>query len=319
MRPHGTSASPLAVWAGIVVLYFVWGSTYLGIKVAIETIPPFLMGFIRFVIAGVLLAGAVALYNRRSIRRPTLTEARDTAIVGGLLLHGRHGPRRLGRADRPVGDRRAAHRPHADVARDLRASPVRRPAAGARDRRHRHRPRRRRDPRLAGRRGRRRGPRGPRRPHRLADLLVARVPVRGAPRGPAAARPVRERPRDDRRRARAARRGRAHGRARDIRRRAGVCTASWAGIALPRDRRQPRRLHDLHLAPRRRPPAPALDLRLCQPGRGGRPGRLARPGAVHAADDRGVGRDRRSRSCSSSPRGAAWPRARPSSPRSTHR
>src|SRR5512132_4060016 len=85
MRP---SASPIAVWTGILVLYVVWGSTYLGIKVAIETIPPFTMGFLRFIIAGVLLAGAVALRNRRTIRRPRLGEVRDAAIVGGLLLMG---------------------------------------------------------------------------------------------------------------------------------------------------------------------------------------------------------------------------------------
>ena len=36
MRP---SASPIAVWAGLIVLYLVWGSTYLGIKVAVETVP----------------------------------------------------------------------------------------------------------------------------------------------------------------------------------------------------------------------------------------------------------------------------------------
>ena len=57
MRP---SASPIAVWIGLVVLYVVWGSTYLGIKVAVETIPPFVMGFLRFVPAGILLAVAVA-------------------------------------------------------------------------------------------------------------------------------------------------------------------------------------------------------------------------------------------------------------------
>jgi drug/metabolite transporter (DMT)-like permease len=85
MRP---TASPIAVWAGLIVLYLVWGSTYLGIKVAIDTIPPFVMGFLRFVPAGILLAGAVALRYRRSIRRPTRRELVDTAIVGGFLLMG---------------------------------------------------------------------------------------------------------------------------------------------------------------------------------------------------------------------------------------
>ena len=85
MRP---SASPIAVWIGLVVLYFVWGSTYIGIKVAVETIPPFVMGFLRFVPAGVLLAGAIALANRRTIRRPSRREVLDASIVGTCLLLG---------------------------------------------------------------------------------------------------------------------------------------------------------------------------------------------------------------------------------------
>jgi drug/metabolite transporter (DMT)-like permease len=85
MRP---SASPIAVWIGLVVLYFVWGSTYIGIKVAVETIPAFVMGFMRFVPAGILLAGAVALVNRRTIRRPSRREVVDASIVGTCLLLG---------------------------------------------------------------------------------------------------------------------------------------------------------------------------------------------------------------------------------------
>ncbi len=82
------SASPLAIWTGILVLYVVWGSTYLGMKVAIETVPPFVMGLLRFVPAGVLLAGAIIVRERGSLRRPTAIELRDTAIVGMLLLVG---------------------------------------------------------------------------------------------------------------------------------------------------------------------------------------------------------------------------------------
>jgi drug/metabolite transporter (DMT)-like permease len=85
MRP---SASPIAIWAGLIVLYLVWGSTYLGIKVAVETVPPFVMGFIRFVPAGILLAGVVALRNRRTIQRPSRRALADTLIVGALLLMG---------------------------------------------------------------------------------------------------------------------------------------------------------------------------------------------------------------------------------------
>lgn len=85
MRP---TASPLAVWAGIIVLYLVWGSTYLGIKVAIETMPPFLMGGFRFVPAGLILATVIAVRARTTMRRPTPVQVRDAAIVGGCLIVG---------------------------------------------------------------------------------------------------------------------------------------------------------------------------------------------------------------------------------------
>jgi drug/metabolite transporter (DMT)-like permease len=81
-------ASPLAIWAGLVVLYVVWGSTYLGMKLAIDTIPPFVMGFLRFVPAGLLLAGGVALRHHGSIRRPSAVQLRDVTIVGACLLLG---------------------------------------------------------------------------------------------------------------------------------------------------------------------------------------------------------------------------------------
>ncbi len=82
------TASPLAVWTGLIVLYLVWGSTYLGMKLAIDTVPPFVMGFLRFVPAGVLLAGGMALRERRAICRPSAVQLRDASIVGTCLLLG---------------------------------------------------------------------------------------------------------------------------------------------------------------------------------------------------------------------------------------
>lgn len=67
------------------VLYFVWGSTYLAIKFAVETIPPFYMNALRFLIAG----GALYLVLRlRGRANPTLTQWRGSALIGGLLLVG---------------------------------------------------------------------------------------------------------------------------------------------------------------------------------------------------------------------------------------
>jgi drug/metabolite transporter (DMT)-like permease len=82
------TASPLAIWGGLLTVYLVWGSTYLGIAVAVETIPPFFMGAIRFALAGGALVAVVLVRERRRVRRPSLVELRDTAIVGSLLLGG---------------------------------------------------------------------------------------------------------------------------------------------------------------------------------------------------------------------------------------
>jgi drug/metabolite transporter (DMT)-like permease len=76
------------LWLGLLILYLVWGSTYLGIAVAVDTIPPFLMAATRFAIGGaVLLAWSIARAGTAFIW-PTPREWRDSLIVGGLLLGG---------------------------------------------------------------------------------------------------------------------------------------------------------------------------------------------------------------------------------------
>lgn len=77
-----------SVVIALVSVYIIWGSTYLGIKIAIETFPPFLMAGIRFLIAGLLLYGFV-FYKER--KHPKLIEWRDTTIIGTLLLLGGNG------------------------------------------------------------------------------------------------------------------------------------------------------------------------------------------------------------------------------------
>jgi drug/metabolite transporter (DMT)-like permease len=79
------AAPGLRVWLALGTVYVVWGSTYLGIAYAIESMPPFLMLAIRFAIAGALMLGWELLRNGRSIL-PTRREVRDSAIVGSLLL-----------------------------------------------------------------------------------------------------------------------------------------------------------------------------------------------------------------------------------------
>lgn len=100
MRP---TSSPVALWAGLLVLYVVWGSTYLGIAYAVETIPPFLMAALRFIPAGILLAGVVAVHDRATIRRPSIRELRDATIVGAFLMLGGMGMVALGERTIPSG------------------------------------------------------------------------------------------------------------------------------------------------------------------------------------------------------------------------
>ena len=69
-------------------VYLIWGSTYLGIRVAVETIPPFSMAGSRAVVAGTLLY----IWARgRGAARPQLVHWREAAIVGGFLLLGGNG------------------------------------------------------------------------------------------------------------------------------------------------------------------------------------------------------------------------------------
>jgi drug/metabolite transporter (DMT)-like permease len=85
------------------ILYTVWGSTYLAIAVAVETLPPFLMAAARFGLAGILLLGWVALRDRAALRWPTRRELRDSTIVGGLLLGGGMGGVAWGEQTIPSG------------------------------------------------------------------------------------------------------------------------------------------------------------------------------------------------------------------------
>jgi drug/metabolite transporter (DMT)-like permease len=108
------AVSPLAIWAGLFTLYFVWGSTYIGIRLSVETIPPFLMAGVRFLVAGCILIAWEIVAARRLRDDPTVAEAdrphlptrrewRDSAIVGGALLFGGMGLVALGETTVPAG------------------------------------------------------------------------------------------------------------------------------------------------------------------------------------------------------------------------
>jgi drug/metabolite transporter (DMT)-like permease len=72
------------VWIALAVVYVVWGSTYFGIKIAVETIPPLLAAGSRFLTAALLLAAILAW--RGTSLRITRRELLASAVAGGLLL-----------------------------------------------------------------------------------------------------------------------------------------------------------------------------------------------------------------------------------------
>ena len=82
--PLSAPASTLAVAAALAVLYVVWGSTYLGIRFALEGgWPPLLMAGIRFLVAGSLLFAVLRL---RGVPMPTRAQWRNCTFMGVLLL-----------------------------------------------------------------------------------------------------------------------------------------------------------------------------------------------------------------------------------------
>ena len=76
------------VWLALLALYIVWGSTHLGIKFAIETIPPFFHAGVRFLASGLIL-----VIWQRSVgsSMPTRKQWISTGIIGTLLLLGGNG------------------------------------------------------------------------------------------------------------------------------------------------------------------------------------------------------------------------------------
>ena len=70
------------VWGALWIVYIVWGSTYLAIRVMVETVPPLLGAGVRFAVAGAVMVGVLAL--RRSVR-PTRAQLLSALLVGALL------------------------------------------------------------------------------------------------------------------------------------------------------------------------------------------------------------------------------------------
>src|SRR5256884_8064418 len=87
---HFFMPAPTKIWiiVAFAALYLIWGSTYLGIRFAIETIPPFLMAGTRFLVAGVIM---YAIAWSQGIGKSTWRNWRTSLIIGACLLLGGNG------------------------------------------------------------------------------------------------------------------------------------------------------------------------------------------------------------------------------------
>lgn len=74
------------MWAALVVVYLVWGSTYLAILVAVRSVPPYTSAALRFVVAGVLLAAVLAVRRGVAVLRVTRRQLAVSALLGVALL-----------------------------------------------------------------------------------------------------------------------------------------------------------------------------------------------------------------------------------------
>ncbi len=85
---------------GFAIIYFVWGSTYLAIKFAVQTLPPFLMAGVRFLLAGSLLYGWLRTHG---VAAPTRLHWRLAIVTGIFLLLGGNGLVTWGQQTVPSG------------------------------------------------------------------------------------------------------------------------------------------------------------------------------------------------------------------------
>ena len=79
------------VWGALAIVYVVWGSTYLAIRYAVDTMPPLLSAGVRFLAAGLILLAVVVAVRGRAALRMSRAQAATAAVSGVLLLCGGNG------------------------------------------------------------------------------------------------------------------------------------------------------------------------------------------------------------------------------------
>ena len=101
--PAHLPAPPWQIWTALGIVYVVWGSTYLAIRVTVETMPALISGGVRFIIAGAIVYLVLLARRGREAVRFTRAQLVSCALVGGLLVTGGNGLVMVGELDVPSG------------------------------------------------------------------------------------------------------------------------------------------------------------------------------------------------------------------------
>ncbi|MGR6322796.1 EamA family transporter [Micromonospora soli] len=90
---HPTTATtrPALIWTALILVYVLWGSTYLGIRVAVESLPPLTSAAIRFAVAAAVLALVLRARRGPGALRVDRRQLGSAALIGVLLLAGGNG------------------------------------------------------------------------------------------------------------------------------------------------------------------------------------------------------------------------------------
>jgi len=92
--PARASDPPMSarLWAALIAVWIVWGTTYLAIAITVRSLPPLLSAGVRFLTAGTLMYGWAIRRGDRTGDRPTARHWRSAAIIGAFLLLASNGP-----------------------------------------------------------------------------------------------------------------------------------------------------------------------------------------------------------------------------------
>lgn len=82
-NPHGPNEWPPLVQAAFAAVYLLWGSTYLAIRVGVETVPPLLLAGLRHLTVGLFL---YPILRWKTGARPNATNWKSATVTGCLLL-----------------------------------------------------------------------------------------------------------------------------------------------------------------------------------------------------------------------------------------